>query len=138
MVWIRCLMRPELGPVGEKFGWGERLGSTVKLLPVFFTFVAVIGGIYGGIVTPTEAAAVGVAALLLIALGMRRITWAALGKCLVETMHITGMIFLIIVGGHMMGRFVVLTDLTSGPLSAIAAMDEIGRASCRERVCQYV
>src|SRR3546814_10111044 len=80
MVWIRCLMRPELGPVGEKFGWGERLGSTVKLLPVFFTFVAVIGGIYGGIVTPTEAAAVGVAALLLIALVMRRITWAALGK----------------------------------------------------------
>lgn len=113
-IWVRCKMNPALGPIGEAFTLGEKVVSLVKLLPVLLTFIVVIGGIYAGVFTPTEAAAVGVFALLVIALVMRRITTESLGKSLLETMHTSAMIFVIIIGGHMMGKFVVQTGLTQG------------------------
>jgi tripartite ATP-independent transporter DctM subunit len=115
-----------LGPVGEKFSIGEKFGSLVKLLPVLTTFMVVIGGIYLGVFTPTEAAAFGVFSLFGIALVMGRMSWKVLGMTLRETMHLTGMIFVIIIGGHMMGKFVVLTGLTSGMIDWIMALELSG------------
>lgn len=116
---VRCMINPELGPVGEKFTLTEKVLSLSKVLPVFLTFIVVIGGIYAGIFTPTEAAGFGVAALLIIALVMRRLTLWNLKESLLKSMHTSAMIFVIIVGGHMMGKFVVLTGLTQGVIDAI-------------------
>ena len=113
-IWIRCKINPALGPIGESFNLSEKVSSLTKLLPVLLTFLVVIGGIYAGVFTPTEAAAVGVFALLVISLAMRRLNWESLGKSLLETMHTSAMIFVIIIGGHMMGKFVVQTGLTQG------------------------
>jgi tripartite ATP-independent transporter DctM subunit len=110
----RCMINPELGPLGEKFTMREKVFSLTKVLPVFLTFIVVIGGIYGGIFTPTEAAGIGVLALLIISLAMRRLNWSNFKDSLLKSMHTSAMIFIIIIGGHMMGKFVVLTGLTEG------------------------
>jgi tripartite ATP-independent transporter DctM subunit len=108
------MINPELGPLGEKFTMREKVFSLTKVLPVFLTFIVVIGGIYGGIFTPTEAAGIGVLALLIISLAMRRLNWSNFKDSLLKSMHTSAMIFIIIIGGHMMGKFVVLTGLTEG------------------------
>ena len=125
-IYVRCKRNPKLGPVGEKFSISEKFSSLVKLLPVLTTFMVVIGGIYLGVFTPTEAAAFGVFSLFGIALVMGRMSWKVLGMTLRETMHLTGMIFVIIIGGHMMGKFVVLTGLTSGMVDWIMALELSG------------
>ena len=113
----RCMINPELGPLGEKFTMREKVASLTKVTPVFLTFIVVIGGIYGGIFTPTEAAGIGVFALLIIAIFMRRLTWSNFTDSLLKSMHTSAMIFIIIIGGHMMGKFVVLTGLTEGVIN---------------------
>lgn len=123
MVYGMCRRNPALGPRGPVFPWNVRLRSLGKLLPVMVLFVLVIGGIYGGVFDPSEAAAIGVTGAALIALVMGRLTLAAVKTSLTETMHTTGMIFLVIVGGHVLGRFVVLTDLTSIIIDGIGAMN---------------
>ena len=111
---VKCMINPELGPVGEKYSLQEKITSLTKVLPIFLTFIVVIGGIYGGIFTPTEAAGIGVLALLIISLVMRRLNWKNFKESLLKSMHTSAMIFIIIIGGHMMGKFVVLTGLTEG------------------------
>lgn len=121
LILVICWRNPELGPAGPSFPWGQRFASLIKLLPIVLIFLLVIGGIYGGVFDPSEAAAIGVAGILIVALVMRRLTFDAIKQSLLSTMHTTAMIFLIIVGGHVLGRFVVLTDLTSDIVAAIAA-----------------
>jgi tripartite ATP-independent transporter DctM subunit len=111
---VKCMINPELGPIGEKYSLSEKVTSLTKVLPVFLTFIVVIGGIYGGIFTPTEAAGVGVLALLIISVVMRRLNWTNFTESLLKSVHTSAMIFIIIIGGHMMGKFVVLTGLTEG------------------------
>ena len=120
LIYIRCVINPKLGPVGPSYSWTERFRSLNKLLPVIAIFVIVIGGIYLGIVTPTEASAIGVLGVLLVGLLMRRITWPALRDSLIDTGITSSMIFMIIIGGHIISRFLVLTDVTSGIVDSIS------------------
>jgi tripartite ATP-independent transporter DctM subunit len=122
-ILVRCMINPELGPVGEKYTMREKVTSLTKVLPVFLTFIVVIGGIYGGIFTPTEAAGIGVLALLIIAMVMRRLNWTNFTESLLKSVHTSAMIFIIIIGGHMMGKFVVLTGLTEGVIGWITAAE---------------
>jgi len=120
---IKCMINPELGPLGEKFTLREKITSLTKVLPVFMTFIVVIGGIYGGIFTPTEAAGIGVLSLLVISIAMRRLNWTNFKESLLKSMHTSAMIFIIIIGGHMMGKFVVLTGLTEGVIGWMTNAD---------------
>ncbi len=112
MIFVRCIITPELGPAGPVFPWGERFRSLGKILPIFSVFLIVIGGIYGGVFAPSEAAAIGVSAIFLIALVMGRVDLSSLKEALLGTMHTSAMLYLIVTGGHMLGHFVVLTKLT--------------------------
>ena len=120
---IICKIKPELGPLGEEFTLRQKITSLTKMAPIFATFLVVIGGIYGGIFTPTEAAGVGVFSLLCIALVMKRLSWANLKVSFLKSMQTSGMIFVIICGGHMMGKFVVMTGLTQGLISWMEIQD---------------
>jgi tripartite ATP-independent transporter DctM subunit len=120
---IRCMINPELGPLGEKYSMREKVTSLTKVLPVFLTFLVVIGGIYLGIFTPTEAAGVGVLALLIISIVMRRLNWTNFKQSLLKSVHTSAMIFIIIIGGHMMGKFVVFTGLTEDVIGSFANAD---------------
>ena len=121
LIYVQCRLRPERGPVGPAYPLNERLASLRKLAPILAIFGLVIGGIYVGAFTPTEASAIGVIGVLTVGLVMRRLSWDGLRASIIDTGLTTGMIFLIIIGGHLIGRFLVLTEVTTGIVDLIAA-----------------
>ena len=119
----RCVANPELGPRGPRYPLRERMLSLLKLAPTAVVFVIVLGGIYGGIFTPSEASAAGVVGVLAVALAMRRLTWSALRDSLHQAGIVSAMIFVIIVGGVLLSRFLVQTDVTSSMVGAIGTLE---------------
>jgi C4-dicarboxylate transporter, DctM subunit len=128
IILLRCTLDPTLGPKGPSVSWGERLRSLGRLGPVTGLFVLIIGGIYAGIFTPTEAAGVGCAGVLVVAGVLRRLTLAGIAAALRATTLISAMIFAIIVGGYLTARFLALTGLTDYLVELIIGA-EFGRVS---------
>ncbi|MGD9920788.1 MAG: TRAP transporter large permease [Pseudorhodoplanes sp.] len=91
------------------------------LIPVLGIGVIVLGGIYGGVFTPTEGAAVGAAAMLVTGLLQRKLGMKDIAIALVRTGHTTGMIFLILLGAEMFGSFLALTRM---PMLVAQAINE--------------
>jgi C4-dicarboxylate transporter, DctM subunit len=116
-VRVYVAFRPEAGPVGPRATSRERLRATVAIWPVLVIFVLVIGGIYTGIFTPTEAAAIGASGVGLTALLKGRLDTVALVDCLLETARATAMIFLILLGAELLNSFLALSRL---PVAAVA------------------
>jgi tripartite ATP-independent transporter DctM subunit len=116
----RCMVKPEDGPLGPSFPMSEKLAALPKLLPVIVIFVIVMGGIYSGTFTPSEAAGVGAFAVLLILLAMRRLTWNGFVQAAVQTGQISLMIFAIFIAVGMFTSFLVLTNVTPTFVNMIA------------------
>jgi C4-dicarboxylate transporter DctM subunit len=108
-IGLRVVFNRSLVPQEDPLSWGQRLRGTVEVLPIVGLMVLVLGGIYAGVMTPTEAAAVGAfgALVMAVAFGMldRHILWEALK----ESMRSTAFIMFIIVGAMLLG--VVLANL---------------------------
>jgi len=128
IIFVRCIVTPSLGPPGPGATWAERWASTLGLLPILTLFFLVIGGIYGGIFTPTEAAGVGCTGVLVAAGLRRRLTANAMSKALEETALVSAMIFAIIVGGYLVARFLAVTGITEDLVALLIGM-ELGRVS---------
>ena len=126
IILIRCVLTPELGPKGPRTSWRDRVASIGQLGPVSALFILIIGGIYAGIFTPTEAAGVGCTGVLIVALVQRKLSRAAIGAALRGTALISAMIFAIIVGGYLIARFLAVTGLTDALVGLIIAA-ELGR-----------
>lgn len=126
IIFVRCVLNPELGPKGPKVSWLERVASIGRLGPVAGLFVLIVGGIYAGIFTPTEAAGVGCAGVLVTALLQRKLSLKAIAAALRSTTLISAMIFAIIVGGYVLARFLAVTGLTEALVGLIIAA-ELGR-----------
>lgn len=123
LVYFRCLHNPKLGPVGERFPLSAKVSSLVRLLPILLIFVIIIGGIYGGVFDPTEAAAIGVVGVLVVAGLMGRLSIQSLKEALWGTSRTSVMIFLILLGGHVVSRFLVLTEVTSSLVQFITRFE---------------
>ena len=126
IILIRCVVTPTLGPPGPGATWRDRWISTRGLLPILALFLLVIGGIYLGIFTPTEAAGVGCSGVLVMAAARRRLSKEAMSKALEETALVSAMIFTIIVGGYLVARFLAITGITENLVSLLVGMD-LGR-----------
>jgi len=126
IILVRCLITPSLGPPGPGATWEERWRSTAGLLPILFLFFFVIGGIYAGIFTPTEAAGVGCTGVLIAAGAKRMLSRRAMARALEETALISAMIFAIIVGGYLFARFLAITGTTEAMVDILVGMD-LGR-----------
>lgn len=126
IILLRCVRNPELGPKGAPVGWRERWISLRRLGPVAGLFALVIGGIYAGIFTPTEAAGVGCAGVFAMALFRGRLSWPSIAAALRSTALISAMIFAIIVGGYVLARFLAVTGLTEALVGLILDAD-LGR-----------
>ena len=111
MIYARVKLSPELGQLQPKASWKERILSLKGTWGVIVLIILIIGGIYSGIFTPTEAGGAGAFGAFIMALAMRRLTWQRLKESLLETGHTTIMIFSVIVGVLIFVRFLALTGL---------------------------
>jgi tripartite ATP-independent transporter DctM subunit len=102
---------PASGPPGERSGWRERLAALKDVWAVAALFVFVMGGIYAGMFTATEGAAMGASGAMLFALARRALTWRTLYAALLESARTTAMLFMILIGALMFSEFVNITTM---------------------------
>jgi tripartite ATP-independent transporter DctM subunit len=108
-IWTR--LAPDLGPPGPVAARRERLDTLGRAGPIVGIVVATIGGIYVGVFTPEEAAAVGAFLALVYAAWRRVMTWNALSGTLLDTVKTTAFVFLILIGALVFGPFLALSGL---------------------------
>jgi tripartite ATP-independent transporter DctM subunit len=108
-VWVHW--SPNSAAVKDRVPWGQRMKALGQVWPVIGIFVTVVGGIYAGIFTPTEAAAVGAAGTGLVAFASGQMTWGKLNQAILSTAASSAMIFLIILGAGIYNNFLSLTQL---------------------------
>lgn len=108
---IACRINPKLGPQGEKFTRKEKLRSLVGVIPVVVLFLIVLGSIYLGICSPTEAGALGSLGAFVIALISRDMSWKKLWKILVESVLAVGFVLFMLCGTYVFIKFVALSKL---------------------------
>ena len=110
-IYIRCRINPEQGPCGEKFTWTQKFKALMGLGETLAVFTLVIGGIFIGLFTPTEAAAIGAFGILVIAIIRKQISWAGFVKSLLETLRTSCMVMMLIAGAVIFGKFLAVTRI---------------------------
>lgn len=111
-IYIQAKVNPKMGPPGPKASWRERLATMKDVWAVLLLFFVVMGGIYGGVMTPTDAAAAGAFCAFIIALFRRRLTKKTMVIALMNTIRTTGMIFILIIGAMLFGYFMALSGMS--------------------------
>ncbi|MBL8673761.1 MAG: TRAP transporter large permease [Rhodospirillales bacterium] len=114
VVLVYCAFDRRRGGVPIETSWGARLRTLPDLIPPFLIFLVVVGSIYAGVATPTEAASLGVIAALMLAAWERRLTWAMLRAVFEGTMRTTAMIMLIIVAAQFLNFVLAAIGVTDG------------------------
>ena len=108
-LWTR--IRPELGPRGPRANLKEKFRSLSGVLEMLIIFGSVMGGLFVGFFTPTEAGAIGAFCTLLIALIRRQIDWEGFAQSLLETTRISCMVLVIVTGATVFGHFLAVTRI---------------------------
>jgi len=109
VIWTR--LRPELGPKGPKFSLRERLASLSGLIETLLLFILIMGGLFLGVFTPTEAGAIGAFGTLFLALAGRNLTMQGFMTAVFETTRISCMILMIVAGATIFGHFLAVTGI---------------------------
>ncbi|MBD3267429.1 TRAP transporter large permease subunit, partial [bacterium] len=110
-IYLNCLRKPHLGPAGPKTTWREKMASLNGVWETLLLFILVMGGMFKGFFTPTEAAAVGAAGSLMIVVIQRSLSWKGFIRSLQETARTTCMVIIIVAGAIMFGRFLAVTRI---------------------------
>ncbi len=110
-IYIWVTLKPDLAPRGPRATLKEKIASLTGLLETGLIFFLVMGGLFGGIFTPTEAGAIGALSTLLIAMVRRNISWNGFQMALFETTRITCMILMIVAGATVFGHFLAVSRI---------------------------
>jgi tripartite ATP-independent transporter DctM subunit len=121
-IYITARIWPEQGPPGPKCSFPERMRSLKEPWGIFALFLLVIGGLYAGWFTPTEAAAVGAFGSFLITLLKGRLTWKIMVESFTEAGKATGMIFGILIGAYILQYFLTLSQITDHLVGWVVGM----------------
>jgi len=108
---IYTRLHPASAPDHPRAGWGEVVESGKGVWPVLLIFLVVFGGLYGGVFTPTEGAAVGAASTFMAAILRRELDWENTTECFYGTAATTGMIFMIFLGADMLNSALALSQM---------------------------
>ena len=121
MIWVRCVLNPALAPpVDIQPTLKERVKALAGVWPMPLLILGVIGGLYGGYVTATEAGALGAFLSLVIAGFYRRLNWLVLKSSIIDTVNGTAVIFFVSIGAVLLSRFIALSGL---PLAIVDLFD---------------
>jgi len=111
VIYFLCRLDPTLAPPGPKVSWMERLKAIRGIWGIFLLFIIVMGGIYTGIFTPTEAGAIGAFAAFILGAASRQLSWQGFAHSLWETIATTAMIFLLIIGAMIFSTFLTSAEV---------------------------
>lgn len=122
LIWVK--FKPDIAPkIEQKPAMKDRFASLKYTWPVLLLITIVVGAIYTGIVTPTEAGAVGAFIVFLIAIFMRRFSIKICNDVLKETLKSTTMILTIVIGAMIFGYFLTITGVTQGLVAYVEGLD---------------
>ncbi|MFP4085258.1 MAG: TRAP transporter large permease subunit [Desulfobacteraceae bacterium] len=138
-ITVRCILQPHLAPPpseGERFSWSEKLTSLQGLVLPLALIVAVLGVIYTGACTPTEASAIGAAGSIVCCIVKRRFTWPSIKTAVLRTFNVSCMCIWIVIGAKCFTSIYIgcgaaqlminlVQDLEIPPLAIIAVMQFI-------------
>jgi C4-dicarboxylate transporter DctM subunit len=119
--WTR--VNPGVGPPGPRTGFGERVHSLKDTWEVLALFLLIMGGIYGGFFTPTEAGAIGASGAFVVALVRKRLSRQNLSSSLLATGRTTSMVFLVVIGTAIYGYFLTSTKLPMQMANFVVGLD---------------
>ena len=133
---VRCYFNPKLGPglpASERAPWNEKLKSLAGVLAPLFLIILVLGGIYSGACTASEAGGIGALGAMIVAAGYGNLTWKNLRSAMMTTVRVEGMIGFITIGGVAFSQYCGITGVThfisdllaglpSGPYGILAVM----------------
>jgi tripartite ATP-independent transporter DctM subunit len=109
IVW--CAFYPDQGPRGETFTWKEKMRSLLDLGETLAVFALIMGGLFFGLFTPTEAAGVGVFGVTAVALLRGQLSWESFVTSLYETLRTSCMVIMLIAGAAVFGKFLAVTRI---------------------------
>ncbi len=110
-IWFQCSRNNALGPACEKHSWKERFQSLNGVIETVVLFILVMGGMFLGLFTPIEAAAIGAAGSFVIALIQKEMNLHKLKQILLETVRTSCMVFFIVAGATIFGRFLAVSRI---------------------------
>ena len=116
VIYTICLRNPDYAPVASKESF-PKFNEIITSLPgsnlieIFLVFAISLGGLFAGLFTPTEAGSVGVACIFLVTLVRRSLSWEVIKNSLSDATKSSAMIFLLITGATIFGRFIVITNV---------------------------
>jgi len=119
---ILCWLHPDWSPRGEKRTLEEKIKALPGFFEAFLLFALVMGGLYAGVFTPTEAGAVGSILALIISVMRRTLTWKGFTAAVVDTLQVSCMVFVLIAGAVMFSRFLALTRIPFDIADWVAAL----------------
>jgi C4-dicarboxylate transporter, DctM subunit len=103
-------VRPKFLPAGPRHSWQERLEAVRDIWAVVLLFIFIIGGLYGGLFTATEAAGMGAAGAFIISVLRGKLSRADFWRCLIESLRTTAAVFTILIGALIFGYFLTITQ----------------------------
>lgn len=121
-VGVIITVRKEAAPRGEASSWGEKGRSLTGLLPIMFLFALVVGLVFLGVTTATEAAALGALGGLILMALKGRMTWRNIKASLTEAVGTSVMILFIVLAAHVFGHFIVESGVTPKIVEAISGL----------------
>lgn len=121
-ITILVAIKPDVAQPGEKTTLRQKIVGLKGLAPFGAIFAVIIGGIYGGIFTPSEAAAFGAAAAFVLAL-FRGMSWKDFRDAVEETLFLSAMIFFMIIGAEIFGYFLSVSNISTSLLNFVTSMD---------------
>jgi tripartite ATP-independent transporter DctM subunit len=110
-IYINCRIHPHLGPAGPKFSILQKIRSLAGVAETLVLFLLVIGGMFLGYFTPTEAAAIGAAGSMIISVFRRQLNLKMLWRALKETVRTSCMVMVIVTGAVIFGHFLAVTRI---------------------------
>lgn len=124
MIIIRVKLNPEIAPpVTERSTAAERFAALLDTWPVLLLMAGVLGGLFFGVFTPTEAGAAGASLAVLVGLAKRSLDWFGFWSSVVETLQTTAALFIIAIGANMLTRFMAISGAGSDLASLVDAMN---------------
>jgi tripartite ATP-independent transporter DctM subunit len=121
-VTVLVTLNPKLAPKTEGSSFKEKIQATLKLLPFMIVIFLVLGTIFGGIMTPTEAASLGAFLSIVLSLIYRQMSWRALQESMLTAVNISAMIAFVLFTARMLGQvfqYIGLTEAFSSFMSGL-------------------